>query len=93
MIHSLSGGVLADFGTYTFVKVYLEGTPRWYLAPMGAEAGDVVIVPLGRETCEAEVVRVENCSAQCAPVPMNRIREVVRLIKKAEKTVDISLRT
>ena len=48
MIHSLSGGVIADDGIYTFVKVDAEGTPRWYLAPVfRPKAGDRVRVPLG----------------------------------------------
>ena len=80
MIHSLSGGVIADDGIYTFVKVDAEGTPRWYLAPVfRPKAGDRVRVPLGGGECVATVLRVESCSRQTAPVPLNRVQSILEI--------------
>ena len=60
MIHSLSGGVLADGEVYTFAKVDVAGTPCWYLAPRKVEAGDKVLVQIGRENAQGVVVRTQN---------------------------------
>ena len=82
MIHSLSGGVLADGGIYTFAKVDVDGTPGWYLAPRMLAAGTRVIVPFGRTGVRAQgrVVRCENCTPQTAPVPMGRGRSIVSVL-------------
>ena len=76
MIHSLSGGVIAENGSYLFAKVEILGTPYWYLAPFSVEAGDRVLAPLGREArlVEGTVLRTELCNAQTAPFPMNRVK-------------------
>ena len=73
MIHSLSGGVLADNGIYTFVKVEVEGAPRWYLAgEFRVKSGDRVRVSYCGKECEGAVLRTEDCTRQTAPVPLNR---------------------
>lgn len=81
MIHSLSGGVLADNGIYTFAKVEAEGAPRWYLAgAFRVKAGDRVRVPLCGRECEGIVLRTEDCTRQTAPVPLNRAKEIIAVI-------------
>ena len=80
MIHSLSGGVLADGEVYTFAKVDVAGTPCWYLAPRKVEVGHKVLVPVGRENAEGVVVRTENCTRQTAPVPVGRAKRIVRIL-------------
>lgn len=80
MIHSLSGGVLSDGEVYTFAKVDLAGTPRWYLAPFKVEAGAKVLVLFERENAEGVVVRTENCTRQTAPVPVGRAKRIVRIL-------------
>ena len=83
MIHSLSGGVLADNGPMLFAKVDVHGTPGWYLAPLIVEAGDRVLVPFGREgdLTEGVVVRVETCTRQTAPVPVSRARSIEKKLE------------
>ena len=81
MIHSLSGGVIRDNFKYTFVKVEIDGTPYWYLSPTSAiEAGARVSVPFGKGDLPREGV-VLKTDAQCAPVPMNRIRGIYGLVR------------
>ena len=82
MIHSLSGGVIADNGMQSFVKVDVSGTPYWYLAPRRLAPGQRVLVPCGKtgRPAEGTVLRCEDCTPQTAPVPMNRVREVLRVI-------------
>jgi hypothetical protein len=89
MIHSLSGGVIAENGTHTFVKVIFSDDPLygdrpyWYLCPFsGAKEGDHVLAAVGRRTgAEGVILKVEECSTQCAPFPMNRITEIEELIQ------------
>lgn len=78
MIHSLSGGVIAENGVYTFAKVDVEGTPCWYLAVIKVAEGDRVLVPFGKNGAlkNGVVRKIEQCTRQTAPVPMNRIREI-----------------
>lgn len=76
MIHSLSGGVLADDSLYTFAKVELGAGPRWFLAPFPVSAGDRVCAPVGAGTEEGTVLKVEMCTRQTAPVPVNHVREL-----------------
>ncbi len=77
MIHSLSGGVISDGGIYAFVKVEVEGAPRWYLSPaFTVKVGDRVIVECGGKRYTAEVLKVEKCTPQTAPCPMSRVREI-----------------
>lgn len=80
MIHSMSGGVLSDSGIYFFAKVRLADTMGWYLAPRTVKAGDRVIVPYGNTSREGVVERTETCTAQTAPVPVGRAREIERVL-------------
>lgn len=84
MIHSMAGGLLGDQGVYCFAKVDAEGMPFWYLAPMRVTAGQRVVVPVGREgrRVTAVVLRTEDCTAQTAPVPLNRARSIVRVLEE-----------
>ncbi len=82
MIHSLSGGVLADGGFYEFAKVRVGETPRWYLNGCGAAAGDRVLVPFGGGSAEGVVERTESCTAQTAPCPFKRAAEIIAVLEK-----------
>ncbi len=84
MIHSLSGGVLADNTPKLFAKVEMGGAPCWYLSPFQVEAGDRVLAPFGREGTLAEgtVLKTELCTPQTAPVPMKRARQIERVLSK-----------
>lgn len=81
MIHSLSGGVLADGGNYLFAKVGICGTVRWYLAPFPVEAGERVLAPFGEELAEGVVLRTEMCTPQTAPCPMKRVRSLEKRLE------------
>ncbi len=82
MIHSLSGGVISDNGYYTFAKVETDGAPWWYLAEEKVSVGDRVLVPVGGKLREGVVLKVEeNVSNQCAPVPMNRIKRIEKILR------------
>ena len=53
MIHSMSGGVLDEWGTYTFAKVVFDGgdgKPYWYVAEFEVDEGDKVLAPFGGGT-------------------------------------------
>lgn len=84
MIHSLSGGIIADYDTLIYALVLLQdgldaGQKRWFLSPFPAvKAGDKVRVPcgIGGRICLGEVVRVEFVTKQTAPNPVNRTREI-----------------
>lgn len=83
MIHSLSGGVIKENGKHTFVKVEIEGRPYWYLSLFSTvREGDRVSVPFGKGELprEAVVLKVEEAEEQCAPYPMNRIREIYEIL-------------
>ena len=81
MIHSLSGGVLADGDIYTFVKVEVEGASRWYLSPLPVKEGDKVIVPLNLlEEREGVVLKVESHTVQTAPCPVKRAPEILKVL-------------
>ncbi len=82
MIHSLSGGVLADGTVYPFAKVRVEEVPRWYLGGYGERAGDRVLVPFGGRTCEGIVERVEECTAQTAPCSLKHAARILSVIGK-----------
>lgn len=83
MIHSLSGGVIAENGEYLFAKVEIEGAPYWYVSPFSEiKAGDIVLVPFGKgeRPVRGTVLRTERCTRQTAPVPMNRVREIAEIL-------------
>lgn len=83
MIHSMSGGILSDYGSYTFVKVTVDGesAPHWFISEFDLNEGDRVVVPtVAGEKC-GTVVRVErNVSGQVAPVPVKRARRIVKVL-------------
>ncbi len=78
MIHSLSGGIIADYDNLTYVFVDVEGGSKaWYICPFpGVAVGSKVIVPCASSTARGEVLRVECVTKQTAPYPVNRTREV-----------------
>lgn len=82
MIHSMSGGILSEYGTYTFVKVAFDGetAPYWYIADFDVCEGDRVSAPRGAGGIgkPATVLRVEhNVSGQVAPVPVKRVKKLL----------------
>ena len=83
MIHSMSGGVLSEYGTYTFVKVKFEGDerPYWYVCDFEVAEGDTVSAPFGAGGLgkPATVLRVEhNVSGQVSPIPIKRAKKLLR---------------
>lgn len=81
MIHSMSGGILSEVGSYTFVKVVFDGDPApyWYVADFDVNEGDRVIAPRGRADVPtaATVVKVErNVNGQVTPVPLKRVKKL-----------------
>lgn len=83
MIHSLSGGVLADRSNYLFVKVLLDGAGCWYLCPdLSVREGDLVLVPFGKAELprEGQVLRVLSADAQTAPVSPARAKTVYKIL-------------
>lgn len=87
MIHSMSGGILKDPGSYTFVKIAFdddpEKTPYWYVSDFSVAAGDKVSAPRGRADmpARATVLRVEkNVSGQVTPVPLRSAKKLLNLI-------------
>ena len=82
MIHSMSGGVLSEYGSYTFVKIKFDGddTPYWYISEFEVEEGDRVAAPKGVSGLgqPATVVRVEqNVSGQVAPISVKRAKKLL----------------
>ncbi len=83
MIHSLSGGVIADNGIYTFVKVDVAGMPRWYLSGgLRVKAGDHVRVPDAGGEKIGVVIRTEDCTRQTAPVPFKRAAAILAVTEE-----------
>ena len=86
MIHSLSGGVIRDYENYIYAFVQIEdgldrGVKRWYISPFNKiKVGDTVEVPVASRTAIANVLRLENVTAQTAPFPVKRTAEIVRII-------------
>ncbi len=78
MIHSLSGGVIADGSVYTFAKVQLSAGPRWFIAPFPVAAGDRVLAPFGDGLEEGTVLRTEDCTRQTAPIPLKSAKFLER---------------
>lgn len=82
MIHSMSGGVLSEYGVYTFVKVRFdpEQTPYWYVSDFEVQEGDSVLAPFGASGLgkRAIVIKVEEgVSGQVAPVPIKRVKKLL----------------
>lgn len=83
MIHSLSGGIIADYENLIYAFVAIDGGEKaWFISPFPLIApGDRVKVPCGRASCEGEVTRVEHVTKQTAPYPVNRTREVECILR------------
>lgn len=83
----MSGGVLSEYGSYTFVKVVYdddgEQRPYWFISEFEVREGDKVLAPFGiggQKT--ATVVKVENnVSGQVAPIPVKRARKLIKPIE------------
>lgn len=85
MIHSLSGGVIKDYGSYTFVKVIFDGEerPYWYISDFHVEEGYKVTAPFGRADMprEATVIKVEsNVSGQVTPIPLKTAKKLLGVV-------------
>ncbi len=86
MIHSMGGGVIREYGNLIYVFIQIEdgldkGVKRWYISPFSKiKQGDRVEVPSGSRLCTGTVLRVENVTAQTAPFPVNRTREIERIL-------------
>ena len=90
MIHSLSGGVITQYDKLIYVFTLITngtdaGIKRWYISPYPTvKVGDGVRVPVGKSgSAEAEVLRVETVTAQTAPFPVNRTREIECILPQA----------
>ena len=80
MIHSMSGGVIKDPGSYTFVRVLVDGDDfaRWYVTDLDIEEGDRVRVPAKQSTAVGTVMRVErDVSGQVTPVPLKSAKKII----------------
>ena len=83
MIHSMSGGVLDEWGTYTFAKVVFDGgdgKPYWYVAEFEVDEGDKVLAPFGGGNVgkPTTVIKVERgVSGQVSPVPVRRAKRLI----------------
>ena len=78
----MSGGVLSELGSYTFVKVKFDGSdvPYWYVTDFEVSEGDRVSAPFGMGGIgkPAVVVKVEhNVSGQVAPIPVKRAKKLI----------------
>ncbi len=79
MIHSLSGGVIADNTPFLCAKAEAEGEQRWFLSPFPVREGDRVLALFGAQEREGVVIKTEYCTRQTSPVP---VRMLVPLLKK-----------
>lgn len=82
MIHSMSGGVLSEYDSYTFAKVCFDGEQQgyWYIADFDVSVGDRVSAPRfpSGSGAPATVIKIEpNVSGQVAPVPIKRAKRLI----------------
>lgn len=86
MIHSMSGGVITSYDklTYLFVQIdggIEQGVKRWYISPfIKNSVGDKVEVPTADISALGTVLKVEVVTAQTAPYPVKRTREILRIL-------------
>lgn len=82
MVHSMSGGVLSEYGANRFVKVKFDDDerPYWYICDFEVSEGDRVSAPFGATGCgkPATVLRVEDVSGQVTPIPIKRAKKLLR---------------
>lgn len=87
MIHSLSGGIISEYDTLIYVFTEIrdgaeKGVKRWYICPfLKIEKGNLVEVPALGGSATAEVLRVERVTKQTAPYPVNRTKEIEKIIR------------
>lgn len=81
MIHSMSGGVIKDAGSYTFVKVKFDDDGvAWYITDFEVVEGDRVKAPrgIGGVSTPAKVMKVEyNVSGQVTPIPLRSAKKLI----------------
>ncbi len=82
MIHSMSGGVLAENKVNDFAKVKVGDVPAWYLSLPEAKEGDKVLVPFGGGTREGVIERIERCDTFTAPVSPRRAKRILCILGK-----------
>lgn len=81
----MSGGVISEYDVLTYVFVELSegleaGVKRWYICPfIKINVGDRVEAPSLSGTASGEVLKVEKVTAQTAPFPVKRTKEIVRI--------------
>lgn len=86
MIHSMGGGVIRGYDKLLYVFVEIEdgiykGEKKWYVSPFkDIKVGDRVEAPAGKASAFGSVLRVESVTAQTAPFPLNRTREIERIL-------------
>ncbi len=86
MIHSMSGGVITPYDKLTYLFVQIEsgreqGVKRWYISPfIKNSVGDKVEAPTSDGSACGTVLRVETVTAQTAPFPVKRTREILRIL-------------
>ncbi len=89
MIHSLSGGIITQYDTLIYVFARIEcgaekDVKRWYICPFGSvKVGNrVTVEDIRANIVAAEVLRVEKVTAQTAPFPVNKTREICNLLSE-----------
>lgn len=86
MIHSMSGGVITSYDKLTYLFVQIEGgkeqgVKRWFISPfIKNTVGGKVEVPTIDGSASGTVLRVESVTAQTAPYPVKRTREILRIL-------------
>jgi hypothetical protein len=83
MIHSLSGGIIADYEKLIYAFVDCGGQKMWYISPFPKiSVGDKVNVPTSfGQLAVGEVVRLEVVTKQTAPYPVNRTKEIDSILQ------------
>lgn len=89
MIHSLSGGIITLYDTLIYVFVRIDDgiekdTKRWYISPFSSvKIGNRANVEDFRgNIVPATILRVEKVTAQTAPFPVNKTREICNLLSE-----------
>ena len=81
MIHSLSGGVIADQHYYNFAKVRLDDTDeiRFFIYDIPLDVGDRVMVPVGRLSSPATVLECRTAvHERNAPFPVKHMSYIIK---------------
>ena len=86
MIHSTAGGNLKEYGYFDIAKVeYLENGEKAFVLSTNEEIkeGDIVLVAISDiEEKEAKVIRLDkHVHEQNFPLPIKRLKKIVRLVK------------